>query len=210
MISLSLPDGPLSVICVGAHPDDIEIGCGGTLLTLAKRGGLAMSNIILTGTPERAAEARAAAEAFVPDSLVHVAGFEDGRLPERWGDVKREVHAFRDRTAAPDVVFAPRPGDAHQDHALLGQMAATVWRDAVVLFYEIPKWDGDPAAPNVYVAIEPDLVTRKTALLNEKFPSRHSHDWWDDEVFVGVMRLRGMECRSRYAEGFEMRKARLS
>lgn len=210
MISLTLPDGPLSVVCVGAHPDDIEIGCGGTLLTLARGRELHVSSIVLTGSAQRAAEATAAARAFAPGGSIHIASFDDGRLPERWGEVKREVHAFRDRVAAPDVVFAPRPDDAHQDHALLGTMAATVWRDALVLAYEIPKWDGDPAAPNAYVAIEPEVAARKVELLNDCFPSQHPHDWWDDEMFLGLLRLRGMECRTRYAEAFEVRKALLS
>lgn len=210
MIGLSLPDGPLSVVCVGAHPDDIEIGCGGTLLAISGRAGSRVSSIVLTGSPERAQEAREAAAAFAPGAEVEVAGLEDGRLPERWGDVKRALHAFRDRTAAPDVVFAPRPDDAHQDHALLGRLTPTVWRDALVLFYEIPKWDGDPVDPNVYVGVSDEDARRKVSLLNRCFPSQHAHDWWDDEVFLGLMRLRGMECRTRYAEGFVMRKGLLS
>jgi LmbE family N-acetylglucosaminyl deacetylase len=206
VIGLSLPAGPLSVVCIGAHPDDIEIGCGATLLSLAARGDVTVSSLVLTGTPERAAEARHAASAFCPGGTIEVAEFDDGRLPERWGDVKRAVHDFRDRTAPPDIVFAPRAGDAHQDHALLGTMAPTVWRDALVLAYEVPKWDGDPVSPNVYLAIDPRTARRKVALLHESFPSQSPHDWWDDEVFLGLMRLRGMECRSTYAEAFELHK----
>lgn len=206
MISLDLPAGPLSVICVGAHPDDIEIGCGGTLLALSERPGTTVVSLVLTGTAERAEEARTAAASFVPGARVDVTDFADGRLPESWGAVKSAVHAFRDAHPAPDVVFAPRAADLHQDHALLGTMAPTVWRDALVLAYEIPKWDGDPVSPNAYVALTPEQAQRKVALLNESFPSQHPHDWWDDEVFLGLMRLRGMECRSTYAEAFEVRK----
>lgn len=210
MISLGLPDGPLSVVCIGAHPDDIEIGCGGTLLSLSARPDTSVAILVLTGTPQRAAEARAAAACFVPRAQVQIADFADGRLPESWGAVKEVVHSFRDAHPQVDVVFAPRAADLHQDHALLGTMAPTVWRDSIVLSYEIPKWDGDPAAPNVYVPLTREQAERKIALLNQCFPSQHPHDWWDDEVFRGVMRLRGMESRSTYAEAFEVRKALLS
>ena len=102
----------------------------------------------------------------------------------------------------PTVVMAPRADDAHQDHRLLGQLVSTVWRDALVLHYEIPKWDGDFRSPNVYVRLTDGDARRKVELLHECFPSQAGRDWWDDEFFSGVLRLRGVESRSRYAEGF--------
>jgi LmbE family N-acetylglucosaminyl deacetylase len=100
--------------------------------------------------------------------------------------------------------------DAHQDHRLLGAMAPTVWRDALVLHYEIPKWDGDLGRSNCYVPISPELGQRKVSLLNKHYPSQQSRDWWDDETFFALMRIRGMERRSRYAEAFQTSKAVLS
>ena len=100
--------------------------------------------------------------------------------------------------------------DAHQDHRLVGTMAPTVWRDALVLHYEIPKWDGDLGRSNCYVPVASELGRRKVSLLNEHYPSQRTRDWWDDETFLALMRIRGMECRSRYAEAFHTSKAVLS
>ena len=120
------------------------------------------------------------------------------------------AHAFAAGHSDVDVVFAPRIDDAHQDHRLLGSMAPTVWRDALVLHYEIPKWDGDLGRSNCYVPISAELGQRKVSLLNKYYPSQQSRDWWDDETFLALMRIRGMECRSRYAEAFQASKAVLS
>ena len=208
MIGLTLPAGPLDVVCLAAHPDDVEIACGGTLLALADRGVRA-AFLTLTGTPEREAEARAAAQAFVPGATSHFASLRDGRLPDAWRATKDALHEHAERNPAPQLVLAPRTDDAHQDHRLVGELAPTVWRDALVLHYEIPKWDGDMGRPSVYVPVPDDAARRKVALLHEHYPSQKAHDWWDDEVFLGLMRLRGMECRSRYAEGFAVTKALL-
>ena len=209
MTTVTLPDGPLAVAVIGAHPDDIEIGCGGTLLHLAQRGDAVIHSLILTGTPEREQEAIAAATAFGVAAAPRLRGLTDARLPAVWNDVKDELHAFRDGIGRPDVVFAPRPDDAHQDHALLGRLAATVWRGPLVLHYEIPKWDGDLGRPNVYVPLSDEIARRKVALLNESFPSQHGRDWWDDEFFLSLMRLRGAETQARYAEAFTAGKLTL-
>jgi LmbE family N-acetylglucosaminyl deacetylase len=209
MIGLSLPAGPLRVVCVAAHPDDVEIGCGGTLLALAARGPVEAAHLTLTGSPDREDEARVAAEAFVPGASSDFAHLPDGRLPERWGDVKTALHEHAERTPEPHLVLVPRTDDAHQDHRLLGTMAPTVWRDALVLHYEIPKWDGDMGRPTTYVGVPDDLALRKVELLDACYPSQKLHDWWDPEVFLGLMRLRGMECRNRFAEAFIAPKALL-
>ena len=210
MRHLSLPTGPLTIVCLAAHPDDIEIAAGATLLALAERGAVEGHWLTLTGSPERRVEAEVAAEAFLPGSQSSFHAYPDGRLPAYWNEVKDILHAFATGHSDADVVFAPRIDDAHQDHRLLGTMAPTVWRDALVLHYEIPKWDGDLGRSNCYVPISAELGQRKVSLLNKYYPSQQSRDWWDDETFLALMRIRGMECRSRYAEAFQTSKAVIS
>jgi LmbE family N-acetylglucosaminyl deacetylase len=201
VIELTAPARALDVVCVGAHPDDIEIGCGGTLLTLNGRPGTTVAGLVLTGTPARRAEAEAALPEFFAGATVRALDLPDGRLPAHWDEVKDALEAFAaDHPAT--VVLAPRADDAHQDHRLLGRLVSTVWRDAVILHYEIPKWDGDFRSPNTYVRLSEDDARRKVELLSKCFPSQLQRDWWDDELFSGVLRLRGMESRARYAEGF--------
>jgi LmbE family N-acetylglucosaminyl deacetylase len=205
MLSLDLA-GVRSVVALGAHPDDIEIGAGGLLLSLRPAR---VHYVLLSGAPARQAEARAAANAFLPDAEISFAlhGFPDGRLPGYWNEVKQVI---QDSARVPaDLVLAPSREDAHQDHRLLGELAMTGFRDQLVLHYEIPKWDGDLGRPPVYVPLPDATARRKVALLHEHFPSQKAHDWWDDEVFLGLMRLRGMECRSRYAEAYHTGKLTL-
>lgn len=210
MTALTLPAGPLTIFAIGAHPDDIEIGCGGTLLTLAERADVELRTLVVTGTPERRAEALQAARAFGASREPAFGGLPDARLPEHWGATKDVLHAFRDDNPRPHVVFVPRPDDAHQDHRLLGTMVPTVWRGPLVLHYEIPKWDGDLGRPNVYLPLTDETAARKVQLLNSSYPSQHSRDWWDDEFFLSLMRLRGAETQSRYAEAFTASKVTLS
>lgn len=210
MRHLSLSRGPLKIVCLAAHPDDIEIAAGATLLALAERGAVEGHWLTLTGSPDRRAEAEAAAQAFLPDSQSSFQEFPDGRLPAHWNQVKDVLHAFAATVPDPDLVLAPRLDDAHQDHRLLGTMAPTVWRDALVLHYEIPKWDCDLGRSNCYLPISIELARRKVLLLNEHYASQRVRDWWDDETFLALMRIRGMECRSRYAEAFQASKAVLS
>ena len=210
MLQLSLPRGALKLVCLAAHPDDIEIAAGATLLALGERGDVEGHWLTLTGSDDRRAEAEAAARAFLPNAQTSFHAFQDGRLPAHWNEVKDLLHAFAADVPEPDVVLAPRMDDAHQDHRLLGTMAPTVWRDALVLHYEIPKWDGDLGRSNCYVPISAELGRRKVSLLNEHYPSQKARDWWDDETFLALMRIRGMECRSRYAEGFQASKVVLS
>ena len=201
MIGMSLPGRPLDVLCLGAHPDDIEIGCGGALLRLARREGLRLSGVVLTGTERRTDEARAAIDRFVPGAKLETFGLPDGRLPAYWNDTKEALEDVASRVQ-PDLVFAPRVDDAHQDHRLVGRLATTVWRNALVLHYEIPKWDGDLGAPTHFVGLTAEEARRKVQLLNECYPSQVDRDWWDDEFFLGLMRIRGVESRHQYAEGF--------
>ena len=201
MIGLSFGNRPLEVLCLGAHPDDIEIGCGGTLLQLALRSDVRVTAVVLTGEGRRAAETTVALPRFIASAKVEITGLADGRLPAQWGEAKRILEDVA-TSCAPDVVFAPRLDDAHQDHRLVGELARTVWRDALILHYEIPKWDGDLGAPTHFVPLTEGQARRKVELLNECFPSQVGRDWWDDELFLGMMRVRGVECRGRYAEAF--------
>jgi LmbE family N-acetylglucosaminyl deacetylase len=200
MRALSLAGAP-TVVAIGAHPDDIEIGAGGLLLSLPS--GTRVHYVLCTGTVPRRVEARRAAEAFLPGARLSVAlhDLPDGRLPAHWDAVKQIVEsAARELDAT--LVLAPSREDAHQDHRLLAELAGTAFRDAPVLHYEIPKWDGDLARRNVYLPLSSRRVRRKVRLLSDAYPSQKARDWWDDETFLGLARLRGMECRARYAEAF--------
>jgi LmbE family N-acetylglucosaminyl deacetylase len=199
---------PLSVLALGAHPDDIEIAAGGTLLTLAGRyPGIAVRYVLMTGTPDRQQEARAAARAFTPgaDLDIELHDLPDGRLPAVYGQVKEILEGVAE-SFRPQIVLAPSPADAHQDHRTVGELVPTAFRDQVVLSYEIPKWDGDLGRPNTYVPLTSEIARYKAELLDKSFPSQVGRDWWDEDTFLGLARLRGMECRSRYAEAFTCTK----
>jgi LmbE family N-acetylglucosaminyl deacetylase len=200
-------DAPLSVLALGAHPDDIEIGAGGLLLELA-RSALQVRYVVLTGTTERKQEARHATDAFMPgaDVTVELHDLPDGRFPAEWASVKEILEGVA-RTCSPDLILAPSPDDAHQDHRVIGELVPTVFRDQLYLAYEIPKWDGDMSRPWVYMPLSESTAHRKVELLHKCFPSQTRRDWWDDEVFLGLARLRGIECRAPYAEAFRCTKS---
>ncbi|MGO9189851.1 MAG: PIG-L deacetylase family protein [Streptosporangiaceae bacterium] len=210
MLSLPLSAstaGPLSVLAIGAHPDDIEIGAGGLLLQLAESEPR-VRYVVLTGTAERHEEARNAAHSFMPAADLTIGLFDlpEGRLPAAWGSVKEILEGVA-RSCSPDLIIAPSSGDAHQDHRTIGELVPTVFRDQLYLAYEIPKWDGDMSRPSMYVPLSASTAHRKVELLYKCFPSQRNHDWWDDEVFLGIARLRGVECRARYAEAFHCSKS---
>ena len=210
MLSLPLeapPGEPLSVLVIGAHPDDIEIGAGGLLLGLAGTA-LRVRYVVLTGTAERHEEARNAARSFLPDADLTIDLFDlpEGRLPAVWDRVKEILEEVA-RSSRPHVILAPSVRDAHQDHRIVGEIVPTVFRDQLYLAYEIPKWDGDIGRPSMYVPLPAHVMQLKVELLHKCFPSQHGRDWWDDEVFLGLARLRGMECRARYAEAFTCTKS---
>jgi LmbE family N-acetylglucosaminyl deacetylase len=202
----------LSVLAIGAHPDDIEIAAGGTLLSLAERHpGLRVRYVLLTGTAERQQEARAAARAFTPgaDLEVELHDLPDGRLPAVYGLVK-EVLEDVAASFTPDIVLAPSAGDAHQDHRTAAELVPTAFRNQLYLAYEIPKWDGDMARPNAYFPLTDEVARRKAELLGKCYPSQQGRDWWGEETFLALARLRGMECRAHYAEAFTCSKLVIS
>src|SRR5215210_6788965 len=207
-LGLGLVAGVHRVVALGAHPDDIEIGCGGTLSRLAESvPGLAVDVVVATGAPERLEEARRSVEIFLPrcDVRVRTLGLPDGRLPAYWCEVKDRLEEIAVGIQA-DVVFTPCLDDAHQDHRTMAELAPTGWRDHLIPAYEIPKYDGDLGRPSVYVPLSEEQMQDKLQRLHKAFPSQAARDWWDDEVFRGLARLRGMECRARYAEAFTVGK----
>ncbi|MET7996470.1 PIG-L family deacetylase [Amycolatopsis sp. NPDC005232] len=198
-----------SVVVLGAHCDDIAIGAGGTLLTICEqRPGLRVDALVLSGGgTEREAEERAALAAFCPgaDLDVTVLKLPDGRLPAHWDEVKNALEELKQRTD-PDVVFAPRTADAHQDHRGLAQLVPTVYRGYLALGYEIVKWDGDLGRLPAYVPLADELAEQKVRLLQEHYASQRHRPWYDREAFLGLARIRGIECQQRYAEAFEVNK----
>jgi LmbE family N-acetylglucosaminyl deacetylase len=204
----------LSILCLGAHSDDIEIGAGGTVLSLIDSGvELHVHWCVLSAGGERSQEARASAEAFLEgaaSAVVDVADFEDSYFPTDSRAIKRWMIDVRARTH-PDVVFTHARRDAHQDHREVNQLTWNVFRDHLVLEYEIPKWDGDLGRPNAYVPLAAALLERKVELLHAHFGTQRSKDWFDRETFTGLARLRGMECRApeHFAEAFTLRKSRI-
>jgi LmbE family N-acetylglucosaminyl deacetylase len=202
---------PLSVVCIGAHSDDLEIGCGGTIRQLVERHpGSTVRWWVLTGDDARAREARAAAERLLGDVCeleVSVTGFRDGYLFTDPVPVKDAFETFR-RGPEPDVIFTHTREDRHQDHRMVSDLTWNTWRDHMILEYEIPKWDGDLGRPNFYVPLREATMDRKVEVLMTCFSTQRSKSWFDEATFRGLSRLRGLECRAPegFAEAFHARK----
>ena len=201
------------IAVVGAHCDDIAIGLGGTLLTLAaNEPGLRVRALVLSGkgTPREDEEVDALS-AFCPnaDVQVDICDIPDGRAPAHWGRVKDLLAEFR-RTTTAQVVFGPQRGDAHQDHRVLAELIPTEFRDHLILGYEILKWETDTPRPTVFHPLQADIAHEKARPMHKHYPSQVAHDWFDEESFLGLSRLRGVQCRSAHAEAFVMEKATLT
>jgi LmbE family N-acetylglucosaminyl deacetylase len=206
---------PRRVLAIGAHPDDIEIGCTGTILKLVEQDAVAEVRwVVLSGEGERAREARRSAEALledVPRTEVVIRAFPDGFFPYEGQRIK---DFFEDLKAdfSPDVVFTHQRADLHQDHRLSCELTWNTFRDHLILEYEVPKYDGDMSAPNAFVPLEERLRRRKIDHLMSHFGSQRSKRWFREDLFSSLLRLRGMECNSpsSYAEAFFCRKAVLA
>jgi LmbE family N-acetylglucosaminyl deacetylase len=208
VLRLELGGERLRVLAIGSHADDIEIGCGGTLLRLAREvEELEVHWVVLSAAGERAEEARASAAAFGAE--VEIQGFRDAFF-RYGGEVKEFFEELKGRVE-PDIVFTHHDADRHQDHRLVAELTWNTFRDHLILEYEIPKYDGDLGAPNVFVPLEEQSAQRKVELLLESFPSQRGKRWFTDGLFIGLMRLRGMECNapSGLAEAFYARKLSL-
>jgi LmbE family N-acetylglucosaminyl deacetylase len=207
------PDRPLGrLLVIGAHSDDIEIGCGGTILRLIRDyPNLEVGWMVMTARGERADEARASAEAMLDgagrrDIILH--DFRDGFLPYEGSAVKDRFEELKQRFE-PDLIITHYGHDAHQDHRLVSELTWNTFRDHLILEFEIPKYDGDLGRPNVFVRLDEPVVRRKIDHLLEYFPSQRGKRWFTEDLFRGLMRLRGMESNapSGHAEAFYSRKA---
>lgn len=205
---------PLRVLCLGAHSDDIEIGCGATLLRLQEEcAALHVDWIVFSGNPQRQKEARASASRFLRKAKsknVVTHAFRDGYFPYLGAEIKDTFEELK-RQPAPDVVFTHYRNDLHQDHRLLSELTRNTWRSHLILEYEIMKYDGDLGAPNVFVPVTEKQLATKAKILLECFPTQASKHWFDAETFRALPRLRGMECNAptRFAEAFYGHKLRL-
>jgi LmbE family N-acetylglucosaminyl deacetylase len=213
-LQFARPGDHLSVLCLGAHSDDIEIGAGATLLSMMERGiRLQVHWCVLSGAGDREDEARASAADFLAKATstqVEVMPFRDGFFPEQGDAIKSWFEELKGRTN-PDLILTHRRNDAHQDHQQVSRLTWNTFRNHCILEYEIPKWDGDIGQPNVYIPVSSGSLQRKIDLLISHFGSQGSKQWFDAETFLGLARLRGMECRAseRYAEAFFAHKLTL-
>ncbi len=215
MIKLNLDakkEGPLNVLCLGAHSDDIEIGCGGTILRLIHEYPQVNFHwVVFSARSVRRGEAEHAAELFAGRqrlaSLV-MKEFPDGFLPYMGSEVKAAFEDLKE-TVSPDLIFTHQRHDAHQDHRLLCELTWNTFRNHFILEYEIPKYDGDLGQPSVFCPLEASQYQTKVRHLMEVFGSQRSKHWFQESTFEALMRLRGMECNapSGYAEAFYCRKA---
>ena len=214
MLSLTLPSagrGPLKLLCLGAHADDIEIGCGGTILRLvAEVPDLVVRWIVFSGAGLREAEARSSAAAFlenVAEKHIEVLRFRDGYFPFQGADIKDCFETVK-RDFDPSLIMTHCWNDAHQDHRLVVELTHNTFRDHFVLEYEIPKYDGDLGNPALFVPLTQVQVRRKIQIISRQFPSQRGRRWFSDETFLALARLRGIGCNAPegLAEAFYVRK----
>ena len=208
------PEAPLRVLCLGAHCDDIEIGCGGTILTLGAAGQAAAFHwVVFSANGEREREARDAAGLFLQGTCQHevvLKGFRDGFFPYVGGEIKEYFEDLK-RQVSPDVIFTHYRGDRHQDHRVISELTWNTFRDHLILEYEIPKYDGDLGSPNCYVPLDEATCRRKADYLVTAFASQREKRWFSTDTFSGLMRLRGVEAGAPagYAEAFYAHKLAL-
>jgi LmbE family N-acetylglucosaminyl deacetylase len=209
------PTREFRVLCLGAHCDDIEIGCGGTILTMARAlPNLAAHWVVFSSNPEREREARSSALAFLAgaaDKTVTIHRLRDGFFPYVGAEVKEQFEQLK-RATKPDVIFTHYRDDLHQDHRLVSELTWNTFRDHLILEYEIPKYDGDFGRPNLFVPLDDEVRQQKISHLLEFFRTQRQKPWFSADLFAAVLRLRGMEANAptRYAEAFYTRKMNLT
>ena len=213
MFALEFPrkaSGPVKILCLGAHSDDIEIGCGGTILRLlSSRREMEVSWVVFGASKEREQEARNSAALFLSCAKkkdVTVKNFRDGFFPFEGTQIKDYFEELKAK--APDVIFTHNRKDAHQDHRLVAELTWNTFRNHLILEYEIPKYDGDLGQPNLFVQLDQEIYEKKVHYLVEAFETQRAKQWFGKDTFLALMRLRGMECvaASGYAEAFYCRK----
>jgi LmbE family N-acetylglucosaminyl deacetylase len=213
MIELALKKHPPhKVLCIGAHADDIEIGCGGTILKLIDNyeGQIIARWVVLSATDERMCEGKRSAEAFLrgaAEKTVLIEKFEDSFFPYSSGEIKKYMHQLS-REFSPDLIFTHYRHDLHQDHRLVAELTWNAFRDHWILEYEIPKYDADLGTPNVFVPLSETICSTKINHLLDYYKSQSQRKWFTADTFAALHRLRGIECNSTtgYAEAFHCRK----
>jgi LmbE family N-acetylglucosaminyl deacetylase len=214
MISMKLDvatKGPLQVLCLGCHSDDIEIGCGGTILRLTGEHPDSVFHwVVFSAIDARAGEARDAAAQFVEEPRLKgpfLKTFPDGFMPFVGAEIKTFFEELK-QSVSPDLIFTHSRRDAHQDHRLVSELTWNTFRNHLILEYEIPKYDGDMGQPNVFVPLTSEICEKKVNLIVNTFRTQCGKRWFEAETFRALMRLRGMECNasSGYAEAFYGRK----
>jgi LmbE family N-acetylglucosaminyl deacetylase len=201
-----------TILCLSAHADDIEIGCGGALieLLLARRQAIDVHWVVFSAADDRRREALRSAELFLAEARtksITIHDFRDACFPFVGAEIRERFQELRSRVS-PDVVFTHRREDLHQDHRLLAELTWCAFRDHLILEYEIPKYEGDLGHPNFYVPVSEVVCRRKIETLLEVFPTQRSKPWFTPDTFWALLRLRGLECNSpmRFAEAFTCRK----
>jgi len=208
------PRRPTRLLCIGAHSDDLEIGCGGTIITwLETFPNVDVTWVVLSADALREKEARKSAAALLRkarQSDVVVGGFRDGFLPAQYSEAKEFFERVKARVD-PDIVLTHSLEDRHQDHRLAAELTWNTWRNHAVLEYEIAKYEGDLQPTNLFIEISQARVRRKIAHLMRHFATQHDKSWFSQETFLALMRLRGLECKaaSGHAEAFHARKLML-
>lgn len=210
-LHLSPRPGSLQILCLGAHSDDLEIGCGGALLRLLAERDAAVRWVVLGCSGQRATEATRSAESLLAGAKqkkIETHSFRDGFFPYVGGEVKEIFEKVKGQFS-PDLIFTHTRNDLHQDHRLINELTWNTFRDHLILEYEILKYDGDLGAPNLFVALDESVVEKKVRHLMEFFATQREKHWFDEETFRGLLRLRGVEAGVRYAEAFYGRKVAL-
>ena len=213
MLALNLPQNataPLKILCLGSHSDDIEIGCGGTILQLLSRiQELDIVWVVFGSSNEREREARNSSSLFLSQAKhkeVIIKRFRDGFFPFEGAQIKSYFEELKG--TAPELIFTHNRSDAHQDHRLIAELTWNTFRNHLILEYEIPKYDGDLGQPNLFVPLDQEFYEKKVRYIMDAFETQRTKPWFEKETFLALMRLRGMECvaSSGYAEAFYCRK----
>jgi LmbE family N-acetylglucosaminyl deacetylase len=206
--NLNARSGPLQILCLGAHSDDLEIGCGGTVLRFLAERIAVVHWVVLGCSGERSIEAQRSAESLLAGAKqkqVEIHRFRDGFFPYVGLEIKEAFEKLKDQVS-PDLIFTHTRADLHQDHRLVNELTWNTFREHLILEYEIPKYDGDLGLPNLFVALDVGLVEKKIRHLLDFFATQRDKRWFDEETFRGLLRLRGVEAGVHYAEAFYARK----
>lgn len=208
-------DRPLKILCLGAHSDDIEIGCGGTLIKLIEHfPDSEFLWVVLSASGDRAREAEKSAQAYLDNiktKEIIVTDFRDTFFPYIGKEIKEFFGTFRPRMN-PDIIFTANRFDLHQDHRIVSELTLNAYRNNLIFEYEIVKYDGDLGTPNTYVTLDKTVCLEKIRRIKKFFPTQSEKSWFDDENFLALMRIRGVEINSptKYAEGFYCRKSSMA